>query len=267
MWSPKAFAQEVNYRVDIRYIQRLTWIHDEYAMRYEVIIEKYENRRYSNFFRDFTENDFIEVSLPPGNYRYQVIPYDYLNSPVSVTDWTEFTVLRAPENAERNFITEENHNVAEKFDFFIGIFFEPIIPVYNAQFFSGENMSLLGAQFRFGAVYGNQAFFNPGMELSGSWKMLSEIQMISVSLNFLGQVRMNERTALNFRAGFGVSLLSDMQGESLPEFNVFNVNLGISFIALVTRNFYFEAGADILQFISLDHFGYLCPWIGIGARF
>jgi len=268
------FAQDENYRIEIRYIQRLTWTGDEYAMRYEVVIEKYENRRYSNFLREFTEDQFIEVSLPPGNYRYQVIPYDYLNAPIHVTDWTEFSVLKAPENAENNIVYGTNPNTTERFDFFAGIFWEPLLPVYNAFLFSGENSSLAGAQLRFAFVYGERSFINPGAELGVSWKMINEsqaelqTQLITASLNFLGQVRFpNGRTAVNFRAGFGVSLHSDAQNESSFEFDIFNINFGVSFLVLITHNFYIEAGADLPQYISIDHYGYFCPWIGIGVRF
>jgi len=273
-FSFSAFAQEENYRIEVRYIQRLTWVGDEYAMRYEVVIEKYENRRYSNFLRDFTEDQFIEVSLPPGNYRYQVIPYDYFNAPIHVTDWTEFSVLKAPENEENNIVYETNLNTIEKFDFFIGVFWEPLLPVYNALLFTGENLSLMGAQLRFAFIYGERSFINPGAELGVSWKMIDEsqaelqTQLITASLNFLGQVRFpSGRASVNFRAGFGVSLHSDAQNESSFKFNMFNINFGVSFLVLIARNFYMEAGADLPQYISIDHYGYFCPWIGIGVRF
>ena len=78
--------------------QRLTWVGDEYAMRYEVIIEKEEAGEYNNVLRDFTEDFFIEVSLPSGKYRCQVIPYDFLNQPVPVTEWMDFEILSGNAN-------------------------------------------------------------------------------------------------------------------------------------------------------------------------
>jgi len=129
-------------------------------------------------------------------------------------------------------------------------------------------MSFLGAHLRFGIVYGGRSFLNPGLELSASWKMLDETQLIMASINFLGQSRfLSGRFAFNFRAGFGISLVSDAQHELALNLNTFNINLGISFTALVTRNLYIEAGADIPQFITEDHHGYLNPWIGIGVKF
>ena len=92
-------GQEANFRMELRFIQRLTWTGDQYAMRYEVIIEREElfsedeRGRYSRFHQSFTENEFIEVSLPPGNYRFQVIPYDFFNLPVPSAQWINFEVL------------------------------------------------------------------------------------------------------------------------------------------------------------------------------
>ncbi|MCL2245436.1 MAG: hypothetical protein FWC03_13375, partial [Treponema sp.] len=88
-----------SFRIELRFIQRLTWTGDDYALRYEVIIEKEEllnqtgRGRYSRYFQGFTEDIFIEVSLPPGNYRFQVIPYDFFNSPVPGAQWVNFEVL------------------------------------------------------------------------------------------------------------------------------------------------------------------------------
>jgi len=272
---------QVNYRIDIRYIQRLTWAGDEYAMRYEVVIERQEGRRFNSFLREFTEEELIEVSLPPGNYRYQVIPYDFLNSPIPVTEWTEFEVLRAPAAGAgtRESVPSETvqfifPQASDKFDFFLGASWEPILPVYNADLFPGENMSFAGAALKFAFVFGNQNYLNPGVELGVSWKMTDEAHLITASLNFIAQVRLpplrtetSSRAALNFRAGFGISLLTDSRFEELPEIGTFHFNLGISFLFLVTRNLYFEIGADCPQFVSDNHHGYLYPWIGIGVRF
>jgi len=60
-----------------RSVQRLTWVGDRYATRYEVIIEKDEDGKYTRTLQEFTTDFFIEVSLPPGKYRFQVIPYDF----------------------------------------------------------------------------------------------------------------------------------------------------------------------------------------------
>ncbi|GBU29537.1 hypothetical protein R84B8_03109 [Treponema sp. R8-4-B8] len=72
---------------------RIAWTKDDYALRYEVLIEKEENNKYSNFLREFTEEPFIYISLPPGNYRLRVIPYDFRDVPGKGTGWKNFKVL------------------------------------------------------------------------------------------------------------------------------------------------------------------------------
>jgi len=276
--SLSAYAQDVNYRVDVRYIQRLTWAGDEYAMRYEVIIEKYDNRRYSVFFREFTEEEYIEVSLPSGNYRYQVIPYDFLNSPVHVNDWVEFEVLQAElESPQPENIQTENIQIeVNRFDIYLGAAYMPLLPVYNDnEFFLGKNISLMGAGLRVSVVSAKQGFVSPGLELLASWRMYDQIesitenaaQSITVDINFLAQMRfINGRTALNFRIGAGVSLLSDIPPVSTTGLYSLHANLGISFLFLVTRYIYLELGADYSQFFTMDHFGFFRPWLGIGVK-
>jgi len=88
------WAQSPGYYMEVRFVQRLTWVGDQYAMRYEVIIEKEEDGKYKSALREFTTASFIEVSLSPGKYRFQVIPHDFLDLPVPVTEWMDFEVQR-----------------------------------------------------------------------------------------------------------------------------------------------------------------------------
>jgi len=83
------FSQEA----DIGTKHRISWTKDEYALRYEVSIEKEENRRHTLVLREFTEEPFIYISLPPGNYRLRVIPYDFRDVPAQGTKWKNFKVL------------------------------------------------------------------------------------------------------------------------------------------------------------------------------
>jgi len=72
---------------------RITWTKDNYALRYEVLIEREENEKYSNVLRQFTEEAFIFISLPPGSYRLRVIPYDFRDVPGVGSGWKNFKVL------------------------------------------------------------------------------------------------------------------------------------------------------------------------------
>jgi len=88
-------GQDAGYFMETRFVQRLTWSGDDYAMRYEVIIEKETDTGYTIAAQEYTSAFFIELSLSPGKYRYRVIPYDFLGSPGSGTQWIEFDVLPA----------------------------------------------------------------------------------------------------------------------------------------------------------------------------
>jgi hypothetical protein len=82
--------------METRYIQRLAWIGDEYVTKYEVIVEQEINGEYQFRLSNFTGVEYIEISLPPGNYRFRVIPYDFRDLPETGTEWKEFIILPAP---------------------------------------------------------------------------------------------------------------------------------------------------------------------------
>jgi hypothetical protein len=80
------YAQNSGYFLDTSggeplFTQRLSWNGDEYASRYEVIIEKQEGGRYRELRRESARESFIEISLAPGMYRCYVTPYDFLGLP------------------------------------------------------------------------------------------------------------------------------------------------------------------------------------------
>ena len=88
------FAQTAGYDIQVqtRFVQRFEWMPDEYALHYEVEIEREENGIYRRFLLEETENAFIQVTLPPGNFRYRVIPYDLFNRPGMVSNWLDFVI-------------------------------------------------------------------------------------------------------------------------------------------------------------------------------
>jgi len=84
---PRSFLQAQT----IKYF--LEWQKDQRARRYEVVIEKEEDKEYRQTLREFTEMSSIEVSLEPGKYRYMVIPYNFLDRPGKIPDWKKFEAL------------------------------------------------------------------------------------------------------------------------------------------------------------------------------
>jgi len=204
------WAQNSGYYMELRFIQRLTWAGDDYAMRYEVIIEKEEEEnagKYNRVVREFTEADFIEVSLPPGKYRYQVIPHDFFDQPIPVSEWMDFEILRAvtqeqldslmpgkqedipaepgepemieTEIAETEPVEPESPPAPEPekiveyknlFDIYLGAAWIPLLPIYGENEFFGANVSLFGAGARIGIVSAKQSVMGAGLELIASWR-------------------------------------------------------------------------------------------------
>ncbi|MDR0404109.1 MAG: hypothetical protein LBH35_11055 [Treponema sp.] len=80
---------------DARFIQRLVWERAEYAYLYEFALEMESGGEYVEIRREFRAENFIELSLPPGSYRYRIRVYNLLNRPVGLSLWIPFRVLPA----------------------------------------------------------------------------------------------------------------------------------------------------------------------------
>jgi hypothetical protein len=98
LFSGLLYAQEPQpgYYVDKStgepvFIQRFVWDKEEYALYYEVSIQILSGQ-YAEYYNKITENDFIEISLLPGKYRYSVTPFDLLGRRGDASEWEEFTV-------------------------------------------------------------------------------------------------------------------------------------------------------------------------------
>jgi len=74
--------------------QRLVWDKDEYVLYYEVAIQIFSGQ-YRDYRIEKTKNNYIEISLNPGKYRYSVTPYDLLERRCDSSDWEEFSISTA----------------------------------------------------------------------------------------------------------------------------------------------------------------------------
>jgi hypothetical protein len=77
-----------------RLVQRLSWPGDENA-RYEVVVEQLENGEFRKIIQEAVEENFFDVSLGPGNYRYQVLFYNLLYQFEYATNWASFNIILA----------------------------------------------------------------------------------------------------------------------------------------------------------------------------
>jgi hypothetical protein len=90
-----------------RFVQRLSWGHDEYVYRYEAILQEEREGRYAEILRESTEESHLSVSLSPGRYRYAVEVYNLLDKLEYTMDWVYFEVLRALRPEILSFSPEE----------------------------------------------------------------------------------------------------------------------------------------------------------------
>jgi len=262
------------------FVQRLTWVGDEYATRYEVIIEKDENGKYKKVFQEFTTNFFIEVSLPSGKYRFQVIPYDFFNIPVPETEWMDFEVRHLeiimasqdePESKNEVIVpgpdpekTMENKN---KFDIYLGLMWIPILPIYGENKSFGENMSPYGAGLRLAVFPAKRNVLNLGMEGSSSWLVsVSDQPVHSLTFDLNVALRFSDdRGVLSSKIGAGVSLPLGASPVPAGSQYIIHANFGLSSVFWLPLRLYLELGMEYVQFFTNS--GFLRPSIGLGYRF
>ena len=167
-------------------------------------------------------------------------------------------------------------NISEhtlQFDIYAGAALVPLFPLYGENQFSGENISPFGMSVRLCAVSAREGFLNPGIELTASWRVFGSgggqtVNSAAFDFNILAQSRFpGGKTALNLRAGAGLSLLPQNQSASPDGQYSIHVNIGASFLWLFMKNLYLEGGAEYSQFFTEDNFGFFRPWIGAGYRF
>ena len=247
--------------------QRLTWVADEYAMRYEVVIEQEEEGEYHSVARNFTEETFIEVSLPAGKYRCQVIPHDFLNQPIPVNEWMDFEVR--PSYHESITVDEipptepEPEKAAEyqkQVDIYLSAAWVLLAPFYD----ENEGVSPFGVGTRFAIVSAKRRPLNPGVELAVSWRF----RTLQFDCDMVQQTRfINNKAAFNFRLGMGVSLaLGDESLWAAGHYST-HFNIGASFLFLLPKNFFLETSMEYSQLFTQNFACFIRPSIGLGYRF
>jgi hypothetical protein len=288
---------------ETHFIQRLTWTGDEYARRYEVIIEKEEEGEYRELFQEFTNALFIEVPLLPGKYRCRVITHDYLNRPGPVPEWKYIEVLAVldPETVNGTDAIElihttdsaepkqhkQNH-LADKVDIFLSAAWTPSFTISDeGNHFFKRDMTLSGATVRFGAVLTSNYFsINPGLELPVSYHFFhtgsgEPAHLLAFGLNLSALKRLpGDRTALTFRLGAGYGHLftepaAEAGGRGSPPDDAsiaasfsgtqsIHINAGVSFLLFVMKHLYLETGLDYSHWFTSPTSYYFKPWLGIG---
>jgi len=285
--GPSLWAQSGRYVIEQRYEQKLVWVADKYALKYEVLIERNEGKGYRPYLREFTEQPSYQLSVPPGNYRYRIIPYDYLEQPGDPSAWIPLDIKPAPITPIEGQKTEDGSYVLEPQDekpvnFYINAAWAPLIPIYGGmhQVF-GSEFYAAGAMLRFGLLFNTVEWFNPGMELSTSWYKLNKdinndnigIQAGATGLNFVARKYLPNRSmALTLRTGCALAF---QIGEITTENYLYSMggmalqlNLELSFLWFALKHFYMETGVGFNHLLFKDNYsGCLRPWLGAGWQF
>ena len=105
------FSSSILSAQSTKFKQKLSWVEDKNAFDYKVEIRGVETS-----YKSLLESDtsFVEVSLPAGKYRYRVYAFDFLGRQASVSDWRDFTVLKAVQpqvvNKEKTVVPVKDDN-------------------------------------------------------------------------------------------------------------------------------------------------------------
>ncbi|MDR2719080.1 MAG: hypothetical protein LBB89_13580 [Treponema sp.] len=268
-----------HYVIEQRYVQQLVWVGDEYTFKYEVVIERGEGKTYSAYQREFTEKPALQISLPPGNYRYRIISYDYLEQPGGVSEWVNLEIKPSPTVS----VDEQTESGSDIFNFYLSAAWSPLIPVYGGiQEIFGKEFYAAGASLRFGAFFNKlNWWFIPGLELSTSWYTLNKAQggdTVGIYAGVTGfNIAMqknlpNPKMTVTLRTGGALAFQTGETNSGEESYTIGGIapqfNVEASFLYQVWKQLYIEAGAGFTFHLSQNNSsGYLRPWLGAGWKF
>jgi hypothetical protein len=292
-------------------VQRLSWTGAEFAAACMVVVERQaeetagDRGAYREVLRELRGRDaFIEVSLPPGKYRFQVGAYDVLGRPGEISGWEYFEILAAatapekpvpeqpetPESEEpapERPETPENAETKVFWDGFVEALYTPLIPLPFSYF--NETYDVLfqpaGAALKFGALFPVGRRQALGFDLSPSWNYLYAkkigcdvlAHLLTLHLNLVYSRGFSALPlTLHARAGGGFSLLYDFHfehpeqpsGESVNTW-IPSASAGLSLQWFFRRPFYLSLGVEYLQIFSVDNLflNFIRPSAGLGVVF
>jgi hypothetical protein len=277
------------------FVQRFAWTAVDFAAFYDLVIEEQSDETYREVarVREGAEN-FVEISLPPGDYRSQVISFDILGRRGDASAWEYFTVLPAYNSASGEQDEEETSPAPGRtFPVFAGLGFKPLFPLPFSEFNKhyGTGIQFLGASAWLAFVpLGNPGADTPGelhsafgLELNASWNSLSREtadyrvsnQLASAQANLLWQLWFGSGLALNVRFGGGLALIWDLNSEHSgnTEKEHFATWLGsasgdLSLQLAVTKKLFVDFGVEYFHLFSVDNLflNFMRPHAGIVRR-
>jgi len=259
--TPLLQAQDAGYEEgEPRLFQRLVWTGGEYALRFEVAIEREVDGTYITQLQESTEASFIEVSLPLGHYRFQVTSYNILDKPEEVSQWVSFDIIAVDTND-----TPEPSDALKPMLIIAGAAWAPVFPLHGD--FFGDGFSLAGAGAHFGVAFPVPRGLYLGAEVTAFWHINNantdnDKNVLLAGINLLTMKWLqSQATALNFRLGVSFIVLPETQDRLV-------FNMGASYLWRFTGKFLLEAGFDYASRLEDQLFdGCIRPWIGVGMVF
>jgi hypothetical protein len=101
----------------MRFIQRFDWQPIDTMIRYEFVLDKRSdmNSEYYDFLTESTDQAFVDVSLPAGNYRYKVLGYNILDRVGAESEYIYFDVIQAFQPIIAEILTKPIFSVERSF--------------------------------------------------------------------------------------------------------------------------------------------------------
>jgi hypothetical protein len=278
--SQENSGETASYLVDYssgtpRFIQRLSWYPEEYASFYELRIEKASSSgTYTEVLRTSTAESHIDMSLPPGLYRYRVQAYDLFEKPAGDPPWIPLEILPAPLPASKG-------------SYWFSAGYKPLFSLY------GELNEMLDAKLYplgFGARFWGLPFrlgdFDLGFEAAANYGFLSSDysadgfdyrvtgHFAGLALHAVIQKQFSKRLFARLHAGGGIVAALDFKKES----SLFgteavhalfpSAGAGLSVFFHFSGSWFAILSLEYLHLFSADKTdpGYFSPYAGIGIK-
>jgi hypothetical protein len=290
-------------------VHRLTWQPVDYASSYEVVVEVLAGAdQWLEVIRKTTDTDtFVDCPLFIGNYRFRVSAYDLLGKLGSTAEWVYFEV-RLPEGSQASppgtrqsppeylpstasspwpAVEKPSPEEEDKTIYRLELLLAPIIILPFSSFneiYSTDPIQPLGAAIRFSILPFVTKHGTFGFDILPSWNFLANdilhnsryTHIVSVHGSVVWQIRpISRNTALNFRAGFGMSHISSRfdfnDGRDIENMAAWNPSIIVNaaFLKFLSNSLFLDIGLEYYQIMARDNMAinYLRPTVGLGWWF
>ncbi|MDR2552130.1 MAG: hypothetical protein LBD31_03050 [Treponema sp.] len=231
-----------------RFIQRLAWRADKYALQYETEIQQRRTGgSFSEILRKFTGEAFIEVSLVPGFYRYRVRVYDFLDRPGVLSDWQYFEILRALEPELQDFFPSVFYLDAENSSWTLTISGQNLAPdaeIYLRQ--RRTNHTIVPRQYEGNSSLSSVRLeFDPQQLMAGSYEI--HVRNPGGLEAAIGTFRIAYQRSVDFLVGIAYSPLLPLYGElnSLMDTFIFPQGLSARAGLILFKKSYHRLGLEL----------------------